>query len=68
MTTEWLNRRSDNFYTSIVGTGSSGFSLFSLFNDGVIFFKPRHTRFGVISSGSGEWMFREKSNLSWSIR
>lgn len=64
---DWSNRRVTSAPT-IVGSGSNGFTIFSMFMDGVIFFTPRHVRFGEIYAGPDEWKNREIGTTSWGRR
>lgn len=63
----WNNRRATSAPT-VIGSGSNGFTVFSMFMDGVIFFTPRHVRFGSIYAGPDQWTTREKGSASWAIR
>ncbi len=63
----WNNRRVTSTPAAI-GSGSNVFTLFSLFMDGVIFWKPRHVRFGDIYAGPDEWSTRVKETTNWSQR
>lgn len=53
---------------AIVGSGSNGFTVLSVFMDGVIFWKPRNVRFGEIYSGNDEWVKRAKGSDIWNKR
>lgn len=66
-TADWNNRRVTSA-PSIVGSGSNGFTIFSMFMDGVIFWKPRFVRFGEIYAGLDEWTNRTTGATSWSER
>lgn len=63
----WSNRRVTSA-PSIIGSGSNGFNIFSMFMDGVIFWNPRHVRFGDIYAGPDEWANREKGTATWNVR
>jgi hypothetical protein len=45
-----------------------GFTVLSVFMDGVIFWKPRNVRFGEIYSGNDEWVKRAKGSDIWNKR
>lgn len=64
---DWSNRRVTSA-PAIVGSGSNGFTVFSMFMDGVIFWSPRYVRFGDIYGGSDEWSKRVFGTTSWSRR
>ena len=63
----WSNRRVTSAPT-IVGSGSNGFNIFSMFMDGVIFWNPRHVRFGTIYAGTGDWFNRTTGATTWTDR
>lgn len=63
----WSNRRVTSS-PGIVGSGSSGFLVFSLFLDGKIMFKPRHVRYGEIYAGRDEWTKRGNGTAVWEKR
>lgn len=63
----WSNRRVTSS-PSVVGSGSNGFTVLSVFMDGVIFWSPRYVRFGDIYGGSDEWSKRVFGTTSWSRR
>ena len=60
----WSNRRVTSA-PAIVGSGSNGFTVFSMFMDGVIFWGPRYVRFGDIYGGRDEWSMRTKEPSTW---
>lgn len=64
---DWSNRRVTSS-PGIVGSGSSGFLVFSLFLDGKIMFKPRHVRYGEIYAGRDEWTKRGNGTAVWEKR
>lgn len=64
---DWSNRRVTSS-PSVVGSGSNGFTVLSVFMDGVIFWKPRNVRFGEIYSGNDEWVKRAKGSDIWNKR
>ena len=63
----WSNRRVTSA-PAIVGSGSNGFTVLSVFMDGVIFWKPRNVRFGEIFGGNDEWVKRAKGSDIWNKR
>lgn len=60
----WSNRRVTSA-PGIIGSGSNGFTVLGLFIDGVIFWEPRHVRFGEIYGGPDEWINRAVGNTEW---
>lgn len=63
----WNNRRVTSA-PSPIGRGVPGFNIIGLFMDGVIFWRPRHVRFGEIYAGQDQWTERTKGSPNWSRR
>lgn len=64
---DWSNRRVTSA-PSVVGSGSNGFTVISMFMDGVIFWTPRHVRFGSVYSGPDQWTNRTTGTDTWTLR
>ncbi len=76
MTTAWTNRDnvdpsgwSNRGFTtgdSAVGGGTTSFRLGPLTN--FVFWSPRFSNFGTVSSGLDQWQKRTHGNDGWSVR